>query len=370
MQSILLASAFYAVAAPIFWTIVFLISKKKRKIQTIDYAFYFFLSISIVFLGVFADYNHFWSLSLIMNFFYPLGMIGSPILFVIYLYSLSFDNRKLPKWVYFFFLIPVTQFLISAYAFYIYSPADILEIYFYDIVFGRKDLIPESLHFTFHVNLATQLLFVTELISTIIISFYLIPKITRKAIHDAAFLGNKRLVNFLYVLTVLAIIGIGTIFQQTILNQYITTGFGIASELFWGTGWLILGYFMQRIINIETLPAINSGNKQGVSLQQMIYEHFETKKPYLNAGFTIDQLSKDMKSNRTYISKAFKDDIGTNFTNYANGFRISYAKNMLMVKPEEKLNDVAMQSGFNSYSTFYRVFKEQTGFSPREFSEE
>jgi len=58
----------------------------------------------------------------------------------------------------------------------------------------------------------------------------------------------------------------------------------------------------------------------------------------------------------------------TNFNDFVNGFRISCAKKMLSEQNNTKLNEVAIQAGFNSYSTFFRVFKEQTGVSPSEFT--
>ena len=60
--------------------------------------------------------------------------------------------------------------------------------------------------------------------------------------------------------------------------------------------------------------------------------------------------------------------MGTNFNDFVNGFRISFAKKMLAEQNDSKLNEVALQAGFNSYSTFFRVFKDHTGISPSEFT--
>lgn len=337
--------------------------------MAVNYAFWFFISIWIIFMGVFADYNQFRELSLILLFFYPFCMVAGPILFTFFLYSLCLHQKKIPKWTYLFFIIPLLQFLISAYAFYIYSPTDKLKVYLYDIIFVRLETTPDELYFPLLVNWLTSLLFIIGLISAIIISFYLVPQITRYSIQDKSYIGKKRISGFLTVLAVLAFFSICAIIQQALLSNHMLIDWQIPTEIFWGTGWLTIGYSMYRIINIERFSANKQDQKQKITLQQLIYLHFENDKPYLNSGLTLDQLAKEMKSNRTYISKTLKEDMGTNFNDFVNGFRISFAKKMLAEQNNTKLNDVAMYAGFNSYSTFFRVFKEQTGVNPSEFKE-
>jgi len=188
MKFLLLISTFYAFITPAFWAIFFYVKGKKKKNEAVNYASFFFLSIGIVFMGVFADYNQFKTLSLIMLFFYPLAMVVNPILFIFFLYSLCRRQKKTPRWLYLFFLVPGVQFLISTYSFFIYSPTDKLKEHLYDIIFGRLDAIPQELHFAFFVNLTTSLLFIIGLISAVIISIHLIPKITRYSIQDISFI--------------------------------------------------------------------------------------------------------------------------------------------------------------------------------------
>ena len=215
MKYWLLASSIYAAAAPAFWAILFYNKRKTVRNMAVKYAFWFFLSISIIFLGVIADYNQFKELSLILLFFYPFCMVAeAPFFLYFFLYSLCLNPQKIPQWSYFFFLIPLFQFLISAYAFYIYSPGDKLKVYLYAIIFGQKEAIPDELYFPFKVNLLTSLLFITGLISAIIISFHLVPRITRYSIQDTSYIGKKRISGFLSVLTVLAFLSICAIIQQ------------------------------------------------------------------------------------------------------------------------------------------------------------
>ena len=125
---------------------------------------------------------------------------------------------------------------------------------------------------------------------------------------------------------------------------------------------------MLRMISLN--PRSEAGRVYESSLEQTIYHHFENEFTYLDSSLTLDKLAKDLKSNRTYISNTFKEKMGTNFNRFVNEYRVSFAKGLLLKQDGIKMNDVAHNSGFNSYATFYRVFKELTGVSPKEFMDQ
>ena len=69
------------------------------------------------------------------------------------------------------------------------------------------------------------------------------------------------------------------------------------------------------------------------------------------------------------ISQTFNEHLKTNFYNYVNGFRLSLAKKKLLDSEFSKLNiiGIAMDCGFKSKSTFYKLFKQKTGKTPSEY---
>ena len=93
------------------------------------------------------------------------------------------------------------------------------------------------------------------------------------------------------------------------------------------------------------------------------------QKIYQNANLTLPQLAQKMNVNRTYLSQAINRCTGISFSTYINEFRIKEAVR-LMSNPKLKnicIEGIALDSGFNDRSTFYRVFKKTTGFSPTTF---
>ncbi len=96
-----------------------------------------------------------------------------------------------------------------------------------------------------------------------------------------------------------------------------------------------------------------------VSLQKLM----EEEKIYLHSDLTIESIAKSLNTNSTYVSRCLHDVLGTSFYEYINGKRIDYSKTLLS-GTDEKIESIAIQSGFNSSRAFLRVFKQTTGETP------
>ncbi len=69
-----------------------------------------------------------------------------------------------------------------------------------------------------------------------------------------------------------------------------------------------------------------------------------------------------------YFSKLFKEETGTNFTEYLTGLRIEEAKRLLL-NPKFSIKQVCLDSGYSDPNYFSRIFKKWTGLTPSEFRE-
>jgi len=67
-----------------------------------------------------------------------------------------------------------------------------------------------------------------------------------------------------------------------------------------------------------------------------------------------------------YFSKLFKQYMHTSFPAYLAGIRVKSASSLLMDK-NLSITDCAFMSGFQSTTTFNKVFREVTGYSPRDY---
>ena len=69
---------------------------------------------------------------------------------------------------------------------------------------------------------------------------------------------------------------------------------------------------------------------------------------------------------RSYLSKLFKDETGYSLFSYINHVRIEKSKELLL-NDTISLVDVAGLCGFEDQSYFTKVFKKETGISPKRF---
>ena len=76
---------------------------------------------------------------------------------------------------------------------------------------------------------------------------------------------------------------------------------------------------------------IRSGfNKQQLSdIGQMIQQYIETQKPYLNPEYNLELMAKDLNITRQNLSQAINDEIGKNFYQLINEFRVTEFKKYL-----------------------------------------
>ncbi len=99
-------------------------------------------------------------------------------------------------------------------------------------------------------------------------------------------------------------------------------------------------------------------------MQLMIVE-----KIYLNENLNLTEFAWYLKADPNLISFILNNHLNNNFYDFVNRYRIEEVKNKLNDPACQHLTllGIALDSGFNSKTTFNRVFKQVTGITPREF---
>jgi len=95
----------------------------------------------------------------------------------------------------------------------------------------------------------------------------------------------------------------------------------------------------------------------------------ELEKPYQSPDFTIAQLSEKVKIPSHYLSQVINEKLGVSFLDFINSYRVKAAQEML-TNPKFShytIMSIAYDAGFNAKSTFYSVFKKQTGMTPSQY---
>ncbi|WP_052262296.1 helix-turn-helix domain-containing protein [Pseudoalteromonas luteoviolacea] len=143
--------------------------------------------------------------------------------------------------------------------------------------------------------------------------------------------------------------------------------------------WLFyLSYFNQ----IKPLYVQGNASELSDSLrthkhQCKSYEHIirqlnnsmRNDKLFLNPQLSISELAKHIDSTTAEVSCTLNTHLNMNFYDFVNRYRVDEAK-LLLCKTSHKILAVAFDAGFNSKSTFNKLFKSYTGLTPSQFRKE
>lgn len=118
--------------------------------------------------------------------------------------------------------------------------------------------------------------------------------------------------------------------------------------------------------NIEELT-----ESQEENLMSRINRLMKEKKLYTIKGLKITDISSELATNRTYVSKSINESTGKSFSSYVNEMRIEYAKELLRDnKSNMTISEIADMCGFSNEASFYRNFKLYTSVTPADWLEQ
>jgi AraC-like DNA-binding protein len=101
-------------------------------------------------------------------------------------------------------------------------------------------------------------------------------------------------------------------------------------------------------------------------MEQLLKEHCEATRLYLENDLTLQMLAQAMGTNRSYLSQYFSRQ-GVTYNTYINGLRINHfisrCRELSAAGQDIPIQQLALESGFGSYRTFSRAFLQRTGKS-------
>ena len=94
--------------------------------------------------------------------------------------------------------------------------------------------------------------------------------------------------------------------------------------------------------------------------------HMEEHKPFLQQGFGLPDLARDLGCTTNQLSYLINNQFGMRFNTLINRYRVQACQDKLarMEFREKTLEALAHECGFHNRSTFINAFKQETGFTP------
>ncbi|ODT56885.1 MAG: hypothetical protein BGP01_12195 [Paludibacter sp. 47-17] len=116
----------------------------------------------------------------------------------------------------------------------------------------------------------------------------------------------------------------------------------------------------------ENEPDFVFSKAQQLDLQRKLQFLLDDEKMYTKKDLRVVDVSVKLHTNRTYVSRLINQVYGKSFSDLINQYRFQEAKMMLMAPEYSLLSiaEIANRAGFPSESSFYRVFKKETGMAP------
>jgi AraC-like DNA-binding protein len=310
-----------------------------------------------------------------------------PAILFYFLYSIL--NRPMPKALQWLWALPVANFAVQC----ILKTVD-------------RELYNQNLNANWFVNFSfyVKILFSVLLVWQIKVFRKEINENTASKSHDQVIKlhWGKYFVYFSFTLQLISLINI--LFMITNNKLYsvdptlpiqIEGVYNIIYQSFIVVFLLIFGYLFLRNASVFNTPSQGSHieqqiveivlpeeekefqNKIELTEEQIskytgiLQQLMEQEKIYLDPELSLLKLSKQSTIPSRDLSRFIQFAYNKKYKEYINSYRTQHAQKMLTDQnaPKYTMYSIAYDSGFNSESTFYTVFKQQTGLTPKQYQE-
>lgn len=110
-------------------------------------------------------------------------------------------------------------------------------------------------------------------------------------------------------------------------------------------------------IVVEEVIHDNSTNTEDDLLMKKLKRHMQKNKVYLQPDVSLTQLSRELGTNRTYLSQLINRQLNMNFCNFINQYRLQEIEKYLREKPGATNQELADMAGFGSVLSMKRAME-------------
>lgn len=93
------------------------------------------------------------------------------------------------------------------------------------------------------------------------------------------------------------------------------------------------------------------------ALYERICAYMEREKPFLKADFCLDDLAREVITNRSYLSHTINSMAKKGFPQFVNYYRIQYCLKVIDGNPHFKVKELALKCGFRNSTSFSLAFE-------------
>lgn len=124
--------------------------------------------------------------------------------------------------------------------------------------------------------------------------------------------------------------------------------------------------YKAQISKLNSSIAQKTSEIREESLFEKIENYITESKCYKEIEISREFLASEIGTNREYMTRAIQENVGMTFTEYINHHRLEYARKLLIGNTDLSVEYIYIDAGFNTKSTFYRLFKQKYDLTPKE----
>lgn len=121
-----------------------------------------------------------------------------------------------------------------------------------------------------------------------------------------------------------------------------------------------------QILLARVLPVCDLAEKTELEGYELAGQAVSYISRHFMEQVSLTGMARELGTSPYVLSRLFSGMMKTNFNQYLNEIRLDYAT-YLLYTTKKPITDILMDSGFNSQTTFNRVFREKYHMSPREY---
>lgn len=223
------------------------------------------------------------------------------------------------------------------------------------------------------VYLTNRLIFVIQAVVYLLLNFRLIARNAEQLQQLYSNIEHRglnwlRIFNILFAIATFASVSLAVIGRENFMSddRYLIFPSVVFSGLLFTLGFL--GFYQSLTSPDDVVEAqldkADAERFENASNDSIVPSHFkeslillfEKDKVYLNKELKIWDITAQIGTNRTYVSKIINQEFNVNFCTFVNNFRVEEAKLQIHQNPLATLEHIADLSGFGSANSLSRAF--------------
>lgn len=338
-----------------------------RQLREQHTLFAFMLTATLLYVGHYIYFNRAADLLPLSDILYVSANLTVYPLYLIYIIRLTSKWRA----VYWLMLLPGLLAIMATGTGYIFMTDEEDRMFVHNYLYHNSQTgLTDMALFQAYIRQFCKLVFAIEVIATVVIGSMMIRRYDRMVDEFYADTDDKSMRNIqsiLYLVLTIAVLSfIVNIIGRARFTDHeiiLTTTSLMFSALLFAIGYeglhrhfsiIDMRTNKEQVSNDDSAALKDAVNR---SMTERIIALVENDKIYLQPDLKLDDVAQMMHTNRTYIYQAVNQQMGISFNEFINRYRIAHAKRLMASDPTLSMNDVALQSGFASLSSFYRNMK-------------